>query len=389
VTEDIRCPKCSTRYSLRQERVHGGLSRARCFRCGNEFSVEEAVSRLLGAETGALIPAPKEPMPMAAPELPQTDDFEPDAPSIVAPTDEAGYEASASSPADEAEDNPQAGLSPHEILAQMASSVSMASTPEIEASQPETLQSSELIEETQTSEPPEEIQTSEPLEETQTSEPPEETQTSEPPEETQTSEPPEETQTSEPPEEIQTSEPPEEIQTSEPPEETQTSEPPEEAQISASQEDVVSSSDAPNEEAKAGPEPQPLREEPPPEEPPCLTHDDGAAHGKPESMFKEPLETADQSDGEDSELKVQMGGNLLENLTMEELAAMVEDGKLREHHMVARQFSKNWIEASKVPALRPIFNRMRMQSEQQIIIPPPPVLKLPKRGIFSSLFGRN
>ncbi|MDR1841573.1 MAG: zinc-ribbon domain-containing protein, partial [Holophagales bacterium] len=46
--EVIKCPNCSTKYSLRPERVTQGVKRVRCFRCGLDFGVEETVSRLLG-----------------------------------------------------------------------------------------------------------------------------------------------------------------------------------------------------------------------------------------------------------------------------------------------------------------------------------------------------
>ena len=37
----------------------------------------------------------------------------------------------------------------------------------------------------------------------------------------------------------------------------------------------------------------------------------------------------------------------------------IEQGRVQEYHMVARQFSDHWIEASKVPALRPLFEQRR------------------------------
>jgi hypothetical protein len=80
-----------------------------------------------------------------------------------------------------------------------------------------------------------------------------------------------------------------------------------------------------------------------------------------------------------------MGEDLIENLTIEEVAAMAEDRRLLENHFIARQFSENWIAAPLVPALRPIFERLRAES------PPPqsPAVQPGKRGLFNSLFGRN
>jgi hypothetical protein len=74
-----------------------------------------------------------------------------------------------------------------------------------------------------------------------------------------------------------------------------------------------------------------------------------------------------------TKLKVRRDGELIENLTKEDVAAWVEDGRLKGHHMVAHQFSENWLEASKVPFLKPIFGKM----------------KPPKRGLFEGLFGRG
>jgi hypothetical protein len=74
-----------------------------------------------------------------------------------------------------------------------------------------------------------------------------------------------------------------------------------------------------------------------------------------------------------SKLKIRKDGELLENLTKEEVTAMAEDGRLKGNHTVAHQFSENWLEAAKVPFLRPIFAKLRP----------------PKRGLFEGLFGRN
>jgi hypothetical protein len=80
--------------------------------------------------------------------------------------------------------------------------------------------------------------------------------------------------------------------------------------------------------------------------------------------------SAEPSTNEASKIKVRMGEVLVEQLTIEEVAAMAEEGKLEEHHLVARQFSENWIEAPKVPVLRPIYERLRRSRQPQV--PPPP-----------------
>jgi hypothetical protein len=74
-----------------------------------------------------------------------------------------------------------------------------------------------------------------------------------------------------------------------------------------------------------------------------------------------------------SMLKVRRGAEMTENLTKEEVAAWAQDGRLKAEHLVAHQFSENWLEASKVPFLRPIFVRQKPQ----------------KRGLFEGLFGRK
>jgi hypothetical protein len=74
-----------------------------------------------------------------------------------------------------------------------------------------------------------------------------------------------------------------------------------------------------------------------------------------------------------SKRKVRMDGEFAESLTKEQVASWVEEGKVKGHHLVAHQFSENWLEASKVPFLKPIFAKM----------------KPPKRGLFEGLFGRK
>jgi len=90
-------------------------------------------------------------------------------------------------------------------------------------------------------------------------------------------------------------------------------------------------------------------------------------------------------------LKIQLEQETCNNVTVEQMAAWIEQGRVLEYHMVARQFSEHWIEASKVPALRPAFDRVRRIREAQIEEAAKPVPEAPpvKRGLFSGLFGRN
>ena len=91
-------------------------------------------------------------------------------------------------------------------------------------------------------------------------------------------------------------------------------------------------------------------------------------------------------------LKIQLEQETCNNVTTEQMATWIEQGRVHEYHMVARQFSDHWIEASKVPALRPIFEQKRRRgqtiSQEDLPIPPAEILP-PKKSLFGGLFGRN
>jgi hypothetical protein len=91
-------------------------------------------------------------------------------------------------------------------------------------------------------------------------------------------------------------------------------------------------------------------------------------------------------------LKIQLEQETCNNVTTEQMATWIEQGRVHEYHMVARQFSDHWIEASKVPALRPIFEQKRRRgqaiSHEDMPIPPAEILP-PKKSLFGGLFGRN
>lgn len=89
-------------------------------------------------------------------------------------------------------------------------------------------------------------------------------------------------------------------------------------------------------------------------------------------------------------LKLQVGSEVYQNLTVEQINAWIDQGRVTEANLVARQFSENWIEAIKVPTLRPAFERLRRQRSLPTELPPPPAAELPqKRSLFGGLFGRN
>lgn len=86
-------------------------------------------------------------------------------------------------------------------------------------------------------------------------------------------------------------------------------------------------------------------------------------------------------------LKIQLETETLSNVAMDELIQLVEQGRVKEYHQVARQFSENWLDANKVPALRPVFERLRhitqMGPVPTLINETAPV----KKSLFGGLFG--
>jgi len=82
-------------------------------------------------------------------------------------------------------------------------------------------------------------------------------------------------------------------------------------------------------------------------------------------------------------LKIQLETETLSNVAMDQLILMVEQGRVKEYHLVARQFSENWLEANKVPALRPVFERLRRITQ----IGPVPTLTNETAPVKKSLFG--
>jgi predicted Zn finger-like uncharacterized protein len=89
-------------------------------------------------------------------------------------------------------------------------------------------------------------------------------------------------------------------------------------------------------------------------------------------------------------LRLKIGEEIYGGLTMPQLIAWVEEGRILENHMVARQQSENWLEAHKVPGLRPLFDRLRRErSGSAASFDSGAVEIAPKKSLFGGLFGKN
>ncbi|HJW44516.1 MAG TPA: zinc-ribbon domain-containing protein, partial [Geothrix sp.] len=85
-----------------------------------------------------------------------------------------------------------------------------------------------------------------------------------------------------------------------------------------------------------------------------------AAHEeKPVPASRPFASEPDQPEGGAELLRLKVGEDVYGNLTMPQLIAWVGEGRILETHLVARQHSENWLEAHKVPGLRPVFERLR------------------------------
>jgi hypothetical protein len=93
--------------------------------------------------------------------------------------------------------------------------------------------------------------------------------------------------------------------------------------------------------------------------------------------------------------KVQLPKETQNNVSLDVLTMWIEQGRVQEYHMVARQQSEHWIEAGKVPALRMVFDRIKraqsplVQQSQATLASPPTEVVPQKKGIFGGLFGRG
>ncbi len=126
--------------------------------------------------------------------------------------------------------------------------------------------------------------------------------------------------------------------------------------------------------------------------PPITAQSPGATVTYPSPTLQIPTPSAASSGEYDPNLlKVQVGQDVMSNLSMDQVVRMVQAGEIQEYHLVARQFSENWLEAAKVPALRPVFERLRRTKPAEPL-PPPPALgeTAPvKKSLFGGLFGKK
>jgi len=420
VLESVRCPSCSSRYGLRPHRVKVGIKRARCFRCQSVFGIESEVLRLLAvpAPEPVLEPAPVpdlqadlQPVPVAAEEaevvlesgddaLDEMTDLEASAQPEVdldlesvmeleeAPLDEvmaaiADLDEPAPSEAPVADATPSLTLGDlegvdEEILektlvldAASAEAVAAKESQDIRATLPDAGGSyasakdaiSKLLGE------------SAPRAETQP--------------------------------ERRSGHTGSTMDV--------------EAALDALDTTLGGSSTAKDLGTKPVPQPQPFRipiPEPPVAKPMNstikLSHDElmaamaaaampAAAAPQPPAPPKPPppppvmpaLPSLKQELLEQNLYKVQLPKETQNNVSLDVLTTWIEQGRVQEFHMVARQQSEHWIEAGKVPALRMVFDRLKrsqppvVQQSQANLLPPPSEAVPVKKGIFGGLFGRG
>jgi hypothetical protein len=109
--------------------------------------------------------------------------------------------------------------------------------------------------------------------------------------------------------------------------------------------------------------------------------------------FAPQAEMAAPATGDPNLLKIQVGQETYQNVSLDQLTSWIEQGRVQDWHMVARQFSDNWIEAGKVPSLRPVFERVRRLGQSSPT--PSPASPIPfetapvKKGLFGWMSNRN
>jgi hypothetical protein len=383
VLEPLRCPSCSTRFGLSASRVHAGIRRARCFRCDAVFGIEDVVARLLPF---APLPAPE---PVPAPEAL----LEAAEPAIPAAASEV---LAIPEPSPEPLPEPE-GLALAAAFDQQPPSLTLG---DLEGAEDEILEKTLII-------PPPEL----PAAPSQPAASPEDFDFFDPGEPASSAGGGNYSSARDAIEKLMGAAP----TVNQPPRALGTrSSMDVEATLSALDQTLGGTPVAPPEpapapapEAVAEPEPAaPLTSSstvklssreimaaisamPPP---PPATAEAAAPEARTEFMARpDPALFVDPAASQDpSLLKVQLEQETCNNVTLEQMSAWIDQGRVKEYHMVARQFSENWIEAVKVPSLRPVFDRRRRQTSPSEDLPVPPAEILPpKKSLFGGFFGRN
>lgn len=122
-------------------------------------------------------------------------------------------------------------------------------------------------------------------------------------------------------------------------------------------------------------------------EPPEITQEEVTVVLPPPPAPVSALDVADPS-----ALRLRIGDQTYAGLDLPTIAKWIEEGRVLEDHQVARGTSENWMDAFKVPALRPVFERLRRaRAGITDTLPPPPSSIAdtgPKRGLFGGMFGK-
>ncbi|HLP30489.1 MAG TPA: hypothetical protein VK150_03945, partial [Geothrix sp.] len=116
-----------------------------------------------------------------------------------------------------------------------------------------------------------------------------------------------------------------------------------------------------------------------------------AAHQEKPTPAGRPFASEpDQPEGGSELLRLKVGEEVYSNLTMPQLIAWVGEGRILETHLVARQHSENWLEAHKVPGLRPVFERLRRERSGSAPSLDSGIGEIaPKKSLFGGLFGKG
>jgi hypothetical protein len=413
VPESVRCPSCSSRYGLRLQRVKVGIKRARCFRCRSIFGIEAEVLRLLAT---AAAPAEPEAEPRDLP------DFPPAPTHAVAAEMEAAWVPAEAPLVDvtdfEAPAEPEAALnleaipaadaeaeieSPSQFEADLEDGPPSLTLGDLEGAEEEILEKTLVVEPLDVAPPAQDVRATLPdaggsyasakdaisklLGET----PRVEAQPDRRPTHTGstmdveaaldaldstlggTSTPKDLAAKDLAPKDLGTKPVPQpaafRIPIPEPPVAK-----PMNSTIKLSHEELMAAMAAASMPPQSPAPPKPV---PPPAAPalPQLAHSPG------------PLDQ--------NLYKVQLPKETQHNVSLDVLTTWIEQGRVQEFHMVARQQSEHWIEAGKVPALRMVFDRLKraqapmIQQSQATLLPPPTEAVPVKKGIFGGLFGRG